>query len=281
MLATAAERENMRLVSSTPPYRFYHGLSLLRPRRGAVFVAHLDAREAIDESVQAELREIRRSAPWAHITIHVPEASVTAGALLLQLTQACALTARAQPSRASLVNLLRPVNLEHQVLRWIQDRKPALRPTVLQALERAIYGSSATEATDAARQRHRRAGLPSPSQTTRLLRALPPLIRLQSSSLSVNRAAIEAGFADGSALSESCQRLFGGRPSWLRSVVGWRWLIWRWWQCNAMWGRSIPKRREQVGNGRYLDPDTNDRPGQTRAIGVRLEHRRSDPPIGD
>lgn len=80
------------------------------------------------------------------------------------------------------------------------------------------------------RDRFARAGLPSPGRWLALGRALHAAVEIQRSRrTSLLRTALAIGYTDQAALSHAFRSLFRVVPTRVRDLLGWEWLLERWW----------------------------------------------------
>ena len=103
-----------------------------------------------------------------------------------------------------------------------------------------------TSVTDLARRLHtsRRtlgrhfsaAGLPVPSHWLQFARLLYATSRLQTEKTTVFRIAARAGYPDGFTLSNQMKRVIGHRPSEIRTLLGWEWVVESWIRTEVMNG---------------------------------------------
>lgn len=116
--------------------------------------------------------------------------------------------------------------------RWLEVY---LRPRGLieggtvQALSKVLAGLHLNESTRGATARWtRRLGLPPVRKWSSAGKVIRALISLQADvDLSVESAALKAGYSAGASLSHACARLFGVPPSATREIYGWEWLLYR------------------------------------------------------
>jgi AraC-like DNA-binding protein len=71
-------------------------------------------------------------------------------------------------------------------------------------------------------------GLPVPSHWLQFARILNVVLRSQTERLAVFKIALSAGYPDGFTMSNQLKRMTGFRPSEIRSLVGFEWLLERW-----------------------------------------------------
>jgi AraC-like DNA-binding protein len=72
------------------------------------------------------------------------------------------------------------------------------------------------------------AGLPVPSHWLQFARLLHAVFQLQRNGLSVFHVACKLGYPDGFTMSNQMKRILGLRPSEIRGVLGWEWIVERW-----------------------------------------------------
>jgi AraC-like DNA-binding protein len=70
--------------------------------------------------------------------------------------------------------------------------------------------------------------LPVPSHWLQFARLLYVILKAQSESTAIFRLAVRAGYPDGFTLSNQMRRLIGWRPSELRSLYGFEWILEEW-----------------------------------------------------
>lgn len=71
-------------------------------------------------------------------------------------------------------------------------------------------------------------GLPVPSHCLQFARLLHVAVRLQSEEAPVFRVASRFGYPDGFTMSNQMKRLTGHRPSEVRELIGWEWIVESW-----------------------------------------------------
>jgi AraC-like DNA-binding protein len=71
-------------------------------------------------------------------------------------------------------------------------------------------------------------GLPVPSHWLQFARLIRVCIRLQSEQTAVFRIAHRAKYPDGFTLSNQMSRILGIRPSLVRTLIGWEWIVESW-----------------------------------------------------
>lgn len=71
-------------------------------------------------------------------------------------------------------------------------------------------------------------GMPVPSHCLHFARLLHVAIQLQSDDAAVFRVASRLGYSDGFTMSNQMKRLTGYRPSQVRELLGWEWLVEAW-----------------------------------------------------
>ncbi|MEJ2187093.1 MAG: helix-turn-helix domain-containing protein [Gemmatimonadota bacterium] len=72
------------------------------------------------------------------------------------------------------------------------------------------------------------AGLPVPSHWLQFARLLHAVFQLQHNGPSVFHVACRLGYPDGFTMSNQMKRVLGIRPSEIRGVLGWEWIVERW-----------------------------------------------------
>jgi len=92
------------------------------------------------------------------------------------------------------------------------------------------------------------AGLPVPSHWLQFARLLHAVFQLQRNGTSVFHVASKLGYPDGFTLSNQMKRILDLRPSEVRGVLGWEWVVERWLRRE--------KRSDQIKDGktRSLEP---------------------------
>lgn len=70
--------------------------------------------------------------------------------------------------------------------------------------------------------------LPVPSHWLQFARILHVAIQIQNARVSVNRISARFGYSDGFTMSNSMKRLTGYRPSFVRTHLGWEWIVEAW-----------------------------------------------------
>ena len=88
------------------------------------------------------------------------------------------------------------------------------------------------------------AGLPVPSHWLQFARLLYVTTQLQSTDSAILRIAVRSGYPDGFTLSNQMKRLIGARPTQVRQLLGWEWIVEEWLHREADNG--------SLDRGRYL-----------------------------
>jgi AraC-like DNA-binding protein len=154
-----------------------------------------------------------------------------------------------EPNPFDLHSLLKlgPYDFAHDLVDYLTWRgvslHASLQPLVLRTLELSKDVTSVERLAKsvylsrrALGRRLHSAGVPSPSHWLHFGRTFRAIVRLQSGEASVQRVAMDLGYADGFALSNQMQRLAGIRPSEARSRVGWMWFVEAWVKAEAKAG---------------------------------------------
>lgn len=125
------------------------------------------------------------------------------------------------------------------VIRRIVDLSGELRS--VSAVSRSLYLSRR-----ALGRRLMSRGLPVPSHWLQAARLLRVATRLQNCDATVSSIAIDVGYPDGFSVSNQMERLFGCRPSDVRTRLGWEWLLEAWLKREAERGALTPTSTRQL-----------------------------------
>lgn len=247
MVFAALESPQPRLALFAPPYdhfvnvdRSWRPLSL--PPLGLTLIWWLadSARQESDFQwlhdrppglplvvVLPPAREIHRTLPLLnYLSALEPRAVLPTGRLVTPVRLRRLLTVSPQPFPAELIRYLAHRHLlrETAVLREVKG-----------IIERAPNVTSVTQLAGRLHMSRRTLGrhfesygLPVPSHWLQLGRLLPVALRLQSNKMPISRAAVEANYPDGFTMSNQMKRLFGFRPSKIRRLLGWEWILELW-----------------------------------------------------
>lgn len=150
------------------------------------------------------------------------------------------------------------------VIRRIVDLSCELRS--VSAVSRSLYLSRR-----ALGRRLMSRGLPVPSHWLQAGRLLRVASRLQNSDATVSSIAVDVGYPDGFSVSNQMERLFGCRPSEVRTRLGWEWLLEAWLRQEAEHGALAPTltRHAQVsGPARSTGPSSRPRAPRRPARGA-------------
>jgi transcriptional regulator GlxA family with amidase domain len=171
-----------------------------------------------------EIRDIMPIMPLVRL-LH-PRMVLPHGALdtMYRLRQIVCMPPRSVPD-ALTEYLVRRGVLRHRAI--IQDfrRIAELAPNTrsISELARRMYTSRRTLG------RHFLAsGLPVPSRCLQFIRVLNVALHLQSEDGAVFRIAARFGYPDGFTMSNQMKRLTGFRPSEVRELLGWEWIVEAW-----------------------------------------------------
>lgn len=104
-----------------------------------------------------------------------------------------------------------------------------------------------------------RAGLPVPSHWLQFARLLHVALRLQRERTAVFRMALRAGYPDGFTFSNQMKRLVDCRPSEIRDLPGWEWLVEAWIAQETRNG-GIDVKRHAASVHMYLDAAADPKP---------------------
>lgn len=133
-----------------------------------------------------------------------------------------------------------PIDIADDVVEWLSIRKVSsshyVADLIHEIFRRTVRGSDAGdlqlsigESARTARRRFQARGLPSPGQWREVARAIHAALWLQrEQGMSQLAVAVEHGYSDHSALSHQMVHLFGLRPTKIRELVAWEWLLDRW-----------------------------------------------------
>jgi AraC-like DNA-binding protein len=88
------------------------------------------------------------------------------------------------------------------------------------------------------------AGLPVPSHWLQFGRLLNVIVHIQSENAAIFRIATRLGYPDGFTMSNQMHRLIGCRPSEVRRLLGWEWVVEAWLQREAAAGGLDARRYE-------------------------------------
>jgi AraC-like DNA-binding protein len=205
--------------------RQQHELALLRERPPALplIVLRLPA------------DQIRRALPVLGAVPTLDARSVLPGAAL------------GSPDRLRLALATRPGALPDAVARFLVRRgllrSERLRKEVVRILELAHDTSSIARLSRRMYMSRRtlgrhfaQAGLPVPSHWLQFGRLLNVVVHLQSESSAIFRVATRLGYPDGFTMSNQMFRLIGCRPSEVRRLLGWEWVVEAWLRQEARAG---------------------------------------------
>lgn len=147
--------------------------------------------------------------------------------------------------------ITQPVNLAGDVIEWLEMQSVPLPPEA-QHLVRAIVHlapryhtvrdllESIDHIEEAVRKRFHHRGIAPPSRWFGMARALHAALALQRApNIPLFDAALDLGYSDHSALSRQMLRIFGLRPSVVRTQLGWEGLMVRWLEREAGAGARV------------------------------------------
>ena len=109
-------------------------------------------------------------------------------------------------------------------------------------------------------------GLPVPGHWLQFARLMHATVRLQNDPASVFRIVSSAGYPDGFAMSNQMKRLMNCRPSEVRQLLGWEWVVESWLSREALMGGIDLDRYGDVV-GEYIT--TGKRPASNPAIDLQ------------
>ncbi|HEX7051389.1 MAG TPA: AraC family transcriptional regulator [Longimicrobiales bacterium] len=165
-------------------------------------------------------------------------------------------------------------------------RRGLLPPDKVRNDVRKIFGAvpQTTSITDLARRlytsrrtlgrRFDAAGLPVPSHWLQFARLLHTILRLHNDSSALFRLAPRAGYPDGFTLSNQMKRFLGCRPTEIRGLFGWEWIIETWIRREARTGGIDPDRYRATVEV-YLDESRGDDPDASPGPGPLRLHREA------
>lgn len=229
-----------------PPYdrdRLIGGLSADALAAGTVLIMDVHPVPRDPATLESALRAVKARLPSTPVLLR---AAADIDDLLTLATIGGALRSqgvvlRGQPLAAALrAQLTRPSNLPEQVATWLASKgvrtAPALADLIRQIFARAPFHTEISSlcreigaVESSARFRCSKKRLPPPSRWLQAARALHASLRLQADpDRALLPLALELGYADHSALSHQIRRTFGVRPGEVRRVLGWEWLLDRW-----------------------------------------------------
>lgn len=231
-----------------PPYdrdRLLGGAVAAGLPAGAVLILDVHPVPEDRAAIEAAIRAVKALAPSTPVVLR---AAADIADLLALATMGPGLPAqgvllRGQALAASLRSqLTRPQNLPEQVGEWLR-RKGVRTAPALADLIRQIFAGAARHSEvsslcreigaveSSARFRCAKKRLPPPSRWLQAARALNASLRLQAEpDRPLLPLALELGYADHSALSHQIRRTFDVRPGEVRRVLGWEWLLDRWFE---------------------------------------------------
>jgi len=245
-MPTPAHAAEPEILSFAPPYRrFEHAdptTVVGRPPRGRALVWHLrDGNRQRGEFEMLRTRnaatplivllppasEIRETLPLIHGIPALRPRAVLPGPSLGTPRYVKHVLSSPPPSVAEAAanylarrGLLEDARVQREVKRIFEL---ATEVSCISELARRMYTSRRTLG------RHfSSTGLPVPSHWLQFARLLHVCIQLQSERVPVSSAAFRAGYPDGFTLSNQMKRLIGVRPSEVRGLLGWEWVIEAW-----------------------------------------------------
>ena len=116
-------------------------------------------------------------------------------------------------------------------------------------------------------------GLPVPSHWLQIGRLLRVAIRLQNSRATVSSVAFEHRYPDAFSLSNQMERLVGHRPSEVRRLLGWEWVVEAWLRREAEFGRLRVTATPPEGVRDEVRPVGMSRPARAGRKQDRSRHR--------
>jgi AraC-like DNA-binding protein len=141
-----------------------------------------------------------------------------------RLKQILSLPPRALPAALTEYLIRRGLLRERRVVREMQRIfELAGTTSSVAALSRRMYTSRRTLGRHFAAHR-----LPVPSHCLHFARLLHVAVHLQSDDAAIFRIASRFGYPDGFTLSNQMKRLTGHRPSQVRELLGWEWIVESW-----------------------------------------------------
>jgi AraC-like DNA-binding protein len=141
-----------------------------------------------------------------------------------RLRQILALPPRALPVALSDYLIRRGLLRQRKAVRELQRIfELAGSTTSIAALSRRMYTSRRTLGRHFAAQ-----GIPVPSHCLHFARLLHVAVQLQNDDTAMFRIASRYGYPDGFTMSNQMKRLTGHRPSQVRELLGWEWIVEAW-----------------------------------------------------
>jgi AraC-like DNA-binding protein len=213
---------------------------------------------------QRELRLVRERPPELPLIVLLPPASeirralpVLAAVPTLEPRSVLPGAALGTPDRLRQSLACRPGSLADSVTRYLV-RRGVLRSEQLRLEARRILQLSG-ETTSIERLSGRmfmsrrtlgrhfaNAGLPVPSHWLQFGRLMNVVVHLQAESAAVFRVATRLGYPDGFTMSNQMHRLIGCRPTEVRRLLGWEWVVEAWLAREAASGGLCTRRYHLV-----------------------------------
>jgi AraC-like DNA-binding protein len=245
--ATAPTARNQAFLVLAPPYeRPGYTTNLEAPEGlapGTVIGLRLAGSVPAWSTLESAVRQLRSryaSAPVVLLVELSPEDSLLVSAVASRMHVRAVIPAGA-PLRESLRRALTQcTGLAAAVVEWLETAGVRMSPETSQLiheiftlapeypdLRRLLQASGIPEST--ARFRFHKRLLPPPSRWFQAARALHAALLLQQRpDAALLALACELGYSDHSALSQLVHRSFRLRPSAIRGLLGWEWMLDRW-----------------------------------------------------
>lgn len=240
----------LSIVQANPPYdtlepfvpiegRFPASLPL-----GAILCVQVQDIEHAWSSLETEVPKLRATYPAAPLVLHLAHRAAAGAVDLARRTAALfvrAILVEDEPFAATLRPIMtHPVDLAGDILEWLPRRGVRVPPECVPFIRETVRCAPSSrslvellqelgESEHAVRKRLRARGLPAPSHWHALARAVCVALRLQDApDRPLLDVALDAGYSEHSTLSRQMVRLFGLRPSVIRTLLGWEPLVDRW-----------------------------------------------------
>jgi AraC-like DNA-binding protein len=252
-MGSAAHAEGIRLFS--PPYRQLDAQPVSSWRSAACLRGHAVI-WTLGDGVrqQHELALLRERPPALPLIVLLPPAEQIRRALpvlgavpTLDARSVLPGAALGEPDRLRLALATRPGTLPDSVTRFLVRRgllrNERMRTEVRRILELAQDTASIGRLSRRMYMSRRTlgrhfslAGLPVPSHWLQFGRLLNVVVHLQAESSAVFRVATRLGYPDGFTMSNQMYRMTGCRPSEVRRLLGWEWVVEAWLRQEAATG---------------------------------------------
>ena len=232
-----------------PPYERIEHFTRFEPSHATATVPGTIAGMRIERpgsdwsALAAEIRQLRLRLPQTPVVLvlRLPPSDSLLVSSIASRMHARAILQDGEPFGTALrTALTRSEGLPEDVIEWLTFVGVRLSPST-SSLVRSIFTLAESHMDlrsllkeagipeSTARFQLNKRLLPSPSRWFQLARALHVALRIQAQpDVSLLRIALEQGYSDHSALCHQLRRTFHIRPSALRRLLGWEWLLGRW-----------------------------------------------------